>query len=88
MRRARARDIESARSPELPDLPTIAETGLPGYEFVAWFGVFAPGTTPPALVTRIGALLRPAMDSPRRANFCAFKALSRNFCRRISSVRR
>jgi tripartite-type tricarboxylate transporter receptor subunit TctC len=52
------------RSPELPDVPTIAETGLPGYEFVAWFGVFAPGTTPPDLVTRISALLREAVDAP------------------------
>jgi tripartite-type tricarboxylate transporter receptor subunit TctC len=52
------------RSPELPDVPTIAETGLPGYEYVAWFGVFAPGTTPADLVSRISALLRDAVDSP------------------------
>ena len=52
-----------ARSPELPDVPTIAETGLPGYEYVAWFGVFAPGTTPPQLVVRISALLHNAVDS-------------------------
>ena len=52
------------RSPELPDVPTIAETGLPGYEYVAWFGVFAPGTTPPDLVARIAALVREAVDSP------------------------
>jgi tripartite-type tricarboxylate transporter receptor subunit TctC len=42
---------------------TIADTGLPGYEYVAWFGVFAPGTTRPELVARIGALLREAVDS-------------------------
>jgi tripartite-type tricarboxylate transporter receptor subunit TctC len=52
------------RSPELPDVPTIAETGLPDYEYVAWFGVFAPGTTRPELVARINALLREAVDSP------------------------
>jgi tripartite-type tricarboxylate transporter receptor subunit TctC len=52
------------RSPELPDVPTIAETGLPGYEFVAWFGVFAPGTTPPDLVERISALLHEAVEAP------------------------
>jgi tripartite-type tricarboxylate transporter receptor subunit TctC len=52
------------RSPELPDVPTIAATGLPGYEYVAWFGVFAPGTTRPELVARISALLRDAVDSP------------------------
>jgi len=51
------------RSPELPTVPTIAEAGLPGYEYVAWFGVFAPGTTPPALVARINALLQQAVDA-------------------------
>src|SRR6266446_8919965 len=60
----RALGISSlTRSPELPDVPTIAETGLPGYEYVAWFGVFAPGTTPPVLVTRINALLHQAVDA-------------------------
>jgi tripartite-type tricarboxylate transporter receptor subunit TctC len=59
----RALGISSlTRSPELPDVPTIAETGLPGYEYVAWFGVFAPGTTRSELVARIGAL-RQAIDS-------------------------
>jgi tripartite-type tricarboxylate transporter receptor subunit TctC len=51
------------RSSELPNVPTIAEAGLPGYEYVAWFGVFAPGTTPPALVARINALLQQAVDA-------------------------
>jgi tripartite-type tricarboxylate transporter receptor subunit TctC len=51
------------RSPELPNVPTIAAAGLPGYEYVAWFGVFAPGTTPPALVARISAMLHQAVDA-------------------------
>jgi tripartite-type tricarboxylate transporter receptor subunit TctC len=51
------------RSPELPDVPTIAEAGLRGYEYVAWFGVFAPGTTSPALVARINELLRQAVNA-------------------------
>src|ERR1700676_1265418 len=59
----RALGISSlTRSPELPDVPTIAETGLPGYEYVAWFGVFAPGTIRPELVARINALLRETVD--------------------------
>ena len=58
-----------ARSPELPDVPTIAETGLPGYEYVAWFGVFALGTTPPTLVTRLNALLHQVVtDAETRDN--------------------
>jgi tripartite-type tricarboxylate transporter receptor subunit TctC len=61
----RALGISSlARSPALPDVPTIAESGLPGYEYVAWFGVFAPGTTPPELVARLNALLRQALQAP------------------------
>jgi len=61
----RALGISSpARSPELPDVPAIAESGLPGYEYVAWFGVFAPGTTPPDLVARLNALFRQALQAP------------------------
>jgi tripartite-type tricarboxylate transporter receptor subunit TctC len=61
--RLRALGISSmTRSPELPDVPPIAETGLPGYEYIAWFGVFAPGTTRPELVARINALLRETVD--------------------------
>ena len=61
----RALGISSlARSPELPDVPTIAESGLPGYEYVAWFGVFAPGTTPPALVAQLNALFQQALRAP------------------------
>jgi tripartite-type tricarboxylate transporter receptor subunit TctC len=60
----RALGISSlTRSPELPEVPSIAEAGLPSYEYVAWFGLFAPGTTPPALVTRINDLLRQAIDA-------------------------
>jgi len=61
----RALGISSlTRSAELPDVPTIAETGLPGYEYVAWFGVFAPGTTPPALVARLNRLFEQALRAP------------------------
>jgi len=61
----RALGISSlTRSAELPDVPPISESGLPGYEYVAWFGIFAPGTTPPALVERINALLREAVNAP------------------------
>ncbi|MGH8701837.1 MAG: Bug family tripartite tricarboxylate transporter substrate binding protein, partial [Burkholderiales bacterium] len=49
------------RSERLPDLPTIAESGLPGYEIEAWYGLFAPAGSPPVatawLRTQIGGLL-------------------------------
>ena len=42
-----------SRSKALPDVPTVAEAGVPGYEFVAWHGLFARASTPPALVRKI-----------------------------------
>ena len=41
------------RSPLAPQLPTVAESGLPGYDFSLWYGLFAPGGTPAALVAQI-----------------------------------
>ena len=45
----------SARSPALPEVPTIAEVALPGFDFDTWYGLFAPGTTPKPLVAQISA---------------------------------
>jgi len=45
----------SKRSPTLPDLPTMSESGVPGFEITAWFGVMAPATTPAPLVQKISA---------------------------------
>jgi len=47
----------SQRSATLPDLPTIAESGLPGYEMMNWLGLFAPAGTPRAIVERLNAEL-------------------------------
>ena len=41
------------RSPFIPDLPTVAESGLPGFEVIGWYGVLAPAGTPPAVVRRL-----------------------------------
>ncbi|MBB6560067.1 tripartite-type tricarboxylate transporter receptor subunit TctC [Acidovorax soli] len=47
------------RSPELPNVPTIAEAGVPGYEATSWFGMFAPtGTPAPVLAKLNGALVK------------------------------
>ena len=49
--RVRALAITSAqRSPVAPELPTVAESGYPGFEVIGWFGWFAPAKTPPAIV--------------------------------------
>jgi len=45
----------SKRSETLPDLPTVAESGLPGYEAVGWFGLLAPAATPKATVAKLSA---------------------------------
>ncbi len=43
------------RSPLLPDVPTAAESGLPGFENTGWFGLLAPAGTPPAVVAKVHA---------------------------------
>jgi tripartite-type tricarboxylate transporter receptor subunit TctC len=45
----------SKRSETLPDLPTVGESGLPGYEAVGWFGLLAPAATPKAMVAKLSA---------------------------------
>jgi tripartite-type tricarboxylate transporter receptor subunit TctC len=45
------------RSPELPNVPTIAEAGLPGYEATSWFGLFVPAATPPALISKLNTAI-------------------------------
>src|SRR5258706_2626520 len=48
------------RLPSMPDLPTIAESGLPGYEASSWYGVLAPAGTPREIVARLNAELESA----------------------------
>ncbi|MCQ9319742.1 tripartite tricarboxylate transporter substrate-binding protein, partial [Staphylococcus aureus] len=45
------------RSSELPDVPTIAEAGVPGYEATSWFGMFAPAGTPAPVVAQLNAAI-------------------------------
>ena len=52
------------RSALMPELPTIAEAGLPGYETVAWFGVLAPAGTPPDVVNRLSQEIGKIARSP------------------------
>ena len=52
------------RSSVLPDLPTVAESGLPGYEVSAWFGIFAPAGVPQPAVQRLNAEFVKALREP------------------------
>jgi len=52
------------RSKYLPDLPSIAESGLPGYEFDSWFGLLGPSATPAAEATRINNAMAKLLKDP------------------------
>jgi tripartite-type tricarboxylate transporter receptor subunit TctC len=52
------------RAPALPNVPTIAESGLPGFEATSWFGILAPAGTPPAIISRINAEVNQWLQSP------------------------
>jgi tripartite-type tricarboxylate transporter receptor subunit TctC len=52
------------RSPELPDVPTIAEAGVPGYEATSWFGMFAPAGTPAPVVAKLNATIVKVLAQP------------------------
>ncbi|TRZ56944.1 MAG: tripartite tricarboxylate transporter substrate binding protein [Rhodocyclaceae bacterium] len=63
--RLRALAVTSIRrSPALPDIPTIAETGISGYEASSWFGVLAPAGTPKDVVAKIQADIAKALNAP------------------------
>jgi tripartite-type tricarboxylate transporter receptor subunit TctC len=52
------------RSPLAPDIPTIAEAGLPGFDASLWYGVVAPAKTPPEVVAALGAAIGEALKLP------------------------
>jgi tripartite-type tricarboxylate transporter receptor subunit TctC len=52
------------RSVVFPELPTLAESGVPGFHAVGWFGVFAAAKTPPSIVTRLNAEITALMKDP------------------------
>jgi len=53
------------RSPAAPEYPTIAESGLPGFEVSAWDGILAPAGTPAAIVDKLNAAIREALEDPQ-----------------------
>lgn len=54
----------SKRSPLMPNVPTIAESGVPKYSFETWFMVFAPAKTPQAVIDKLNASLRKTLETP------------------------
>ena len=52
------------RSPTLPDVPTVAEAGIPTYQSFGWFGLMAPAKTPKAIITRLHAATVSAVSAP------------------------
>ena len=53
-----------ARAPQLPNVPTIAESGVPGYESTGWFTIAAPAKVPAAIVQKLNADLNAMLNSP------------------------
>jgi tripartite-type tricarboxylate transporter receptor subunit TctC len=97
----RALGVGSAtRSPQLPDVPSIAEAGLPGYDAETWFGLFAPRAAPPEIVARINAdvqqvladasfrqkFLNPSFFEPIKGSPDEFAAFVRNEAAKWSKV--
>jgi tripartite-type tricarboxylate transporter receptor subunit TctC len=63
--RVKALAVTTAKRTALaPDLPTIAESGLPGFDISTWFGVFLPAKTPPAIVEKLHAEFTRALAAP------------------------
>jgi len=52
------------RSPALPDVPTVAEAGVPGYEATSWIGLLAPAATPPPVIETLADAVDRALREP------------------------
>jgi tripartite-type tricarboxylate transporter receptor subunit TctC len=52
------------RSPLLPDVPTVAESGVPGYQYYVWFGLWAPRNTPQPIIDKLHAEVEKALATP------------------------
>jgi tripartite-type tricarboxylate transporter receptor subunit TctC len=59
------------RHPLLPDVPTVAESGYPGFEALSWQGLFAPAGTPKEIVAKLNAELVKALNAPDMQEYFA-----------------
>ena len=90
--RARALAVTTPkRATLLPDLPTMAESGYPGFEVTSWFGLLAPAGTPAAVVSRVNAESQKALALPdvtgalRKMGFDAVGGTPEQFAAHIRS---
>jgi tripartite-type tricarboxylate transporter receptor subunit TctC len=65
----------TTRAPDLPEVPTIAESGLPGFEVISWQGLCTPAGAPKAALARIGTALTAALNSPATRKALANQAI-------------
>ena len=54
----------SKRDPQFPDVPTVAEAGIPGFDADIWYGLVVPAKTPPAIIKKISEDVKTALDDP------------------------
>lgn len=70
-----------ARAASAPDLPTVAEAGLPGFDAETWFALFAPANTPDAVTDKLGAAVADALQDPALQASLAAQGLTINSLR-------
>jgi tripartite-type tricarboxylate transporter receptor subunit TctC len=63
------------RSPVAPDLPTISESGYPGFDAVGWHGILAPAKTPPAIIAKLNADIVQALNDPETKSLLESQAI-------------
>jgi len=63
------------RSPVAPDVPTIAESGYPGFDAVGWHGILAPAKTPPAIIAKLNAEIVQALKNPETKSLLENQAI-------------
>jgi tripartite-type tricarboxylate transporter receptor subunit TctC len=63
------------RSPVAPDVPTIAESGYPGFDAIAWHGILAPAKTPPEIIRKLNAEIVKALQNPETRTLLTNQAM-------------
>ena len=57
------------RAPTLPDIPSFDESGLPGFELLAWIAAYVPAKTPKANVAKLNSMITTILNDPATASF-------------------